>query len=953
MAFTIYYQNVRGLRTKTDIFFKNIVCSDYDIIGITESWLNDNINSGELFDSRYDVFIRNRNYADTGQSRGGGTLLAVKRYINATVNDWKLTDEDIWITIRVPSEQGGMDNVHICSVYIPRNLRFHSQLLNFSTQLNQKMLSLPADKFIILGDFNLPEIKWTLNDHNSYLIPEEYQSTISSQFIDYLSFSGLQQFNSFTNANERILDLILSNIHLKVLLPELPLVPEDIHHKALHVDLPFNILSTLVHNKTQKYIFAKGNYDEINTHLSNIDWPTKLNNTNIDIAIETFYNELNIVINQFIPRKFIQVLKYPPWYSPALIKITREKRKYLSKFKKYNNPSDYEAFSILRIRQKNMSKECHQNFVLNAERNIHRNPKSLFSYIKSKRTTSSIPSTMYYQNEIAHTGQEISQLFSSFFYSVYEKCDVPNLNSHADHSVAEISDLEISYDLILKYINQIDSNKGAGPDGIPPIFISKCSKNLAYPLLILFKRSLQTGKFPSMWKQAFVTPIYKSGPRNLVQNYRPISKLSIFSKLFEKLAADQISNALKNTLSEHQHGFRSGKSVTTNLACFTNFILHNMDKRIQTDAIYTDYSKAFDKVNHSILFSKLKLAGIHGDLLRWLDSYIRNRSQAVVLSGFKSNWVNITSGVPQGSILGPLLFNIYINDITSCFKHCKAILYADDMKLYLPIDDIACCLKIQEDLNNLSEYCKINCLFLNIDKCYSISFTRNRTKIIFKYSINNVDIKRKESVRDLGVTLDSKLTFELHINNIVTKATQMLGFILRTSKLLYYLDTFILLYYTYVRPHLEHASQIWNPRYITYVHRIERVQEKFLSYINFRSFYAFQSNEDIRQFFKIPKLNCRRIISDQLLLYRILNNKISCPYLLQKIDIRVPGRNGRNVSLFYNSRSNTNYLQNEFIHRACHYHNTHLTYTDIFNITFNKFKATLLDKCNASQQHTT
>ncbi|KAG6442757.1 hypothetical protein O3G_MSEX002469 [Manduca sexta] len=187
---------------------------------------------------------------------------------------------------------------------------------------------------------------------------------------------------------------------------------------------------------------------------------------------------------------------------------------------------------------------------------------------------------------------------------------------------------------------------------------------------------------PQIWKRSYVVPIFKTGDKHNIANYRPISKLSVIPKLFEHIIYDQMKPLIRPHIIEQQHGFLSKKSTETNLCEFIDFITNAMDDRCQVDVVYTDYSKAFDRIHHDILVSKLYHFGIHGDLLRWVDSYLRDCCQAVTVKGFSSTFTPVPSGVPQGSHLGPLLFNIFVNDVGEIFKNTDFSLYADDQKIY-------------------------------------------------------------------------------------------------------------------------------------------------------------------------------------------------------------------------------------------------------------------------------
>ncbi|TLM13355.1 reverse transcriptase family protein, partial [Acinetobacter baumannii] len=278
-----------------------------------------------------------------------------------------------------------------------------------------------------------------------------------------------------------------------------------------------------------------------------------------------------------------------------------------------------------------------------------------------------------------------------------------------------------------------------------------------------------------MWKRSFVVPVFKSGDKHNIANYRPISKICAIPKMFERIVYDFLFPLIRPHIIEQQHGFISHRSTETNLCEFLDYVLSSMEDGHQVDVVYTDYSKAFDRINFDILIEKLHGLGVHGDLLRWLESYVRDRSQAVTFNGFCSSFAPVPSGVPQGSHLGPMLFNIYVNDVPNVFRKSKFIMYADDKKVYKVIRSLNDCLELQDDLNNLFVYCQNNLLTVNTNKCTIITFSRGRSNILYDYSINGQTLVRTTVVRDLGIYLDSSLIFDFHVNEIVNKAFRMLG----------------------------------------------------------------------------------------------------------------------------------------------------------------------------------
>ena len=335
------------------------------------------------------------------------------------------------------------------------------------------------------------------------------------------------------------------------------------------------------------------------------------------------------------------------------------------------------------------------------------------------------------------------------------------------------------------------------------------SKTIIAPSLCkLFNRSLGEGYIPSEWKLANVVPVYKKDEKDHVENYRPISLLCIISKVLECCVLNRINDRLEDLIADCQHGFRSGRSCVTNLLETLDYIGAILDRAGQVDCVYLDMSKAFDKVRHDLLMEKLRDAGFRGNLLKWFCVYLCGRRQRVTVLGATSRDLPVTSGVPQGSILGPALFLLYVNNLADSILNSKVAMFADDTQVYKAVmseDDGA---SLQQDLDNLSSWSAASGLAFNDKKCKLQTITRKRKPICTSYEVNGCTIKSCEVERDLGVSLACDLTWHAQVSHQAARANKLLGYVRRNSRFIHSIYVRRTLYLGLVRAHLGYATQV-------------------------------------------------------------------------------------------------------------------------------------------------
>ena len=386
----------------------------------------------------------------------------------------------------------------------------------------------------------------------------------------------------------------------------------------------------------------------------------------------------------------------------------------------------------------------------------------------------------------------------------------------------------------------------------------------------IFTLGYENNYLPVEWLRAYITPIFKKGSSTDPNNYRPIALTSTICKLMESIIKNQILSYLltKGLISKKQHAFIANHSTATNLLECTQDWFVSLNSSRDTDVIYIDFSRAFDSIVISKLLFKLEQYGICGKLLNWISSFLTNRSQCVVLDHNYSTVCEVVSGVPQGSVLGPLLFIIFINDIeTVCCGDCSLQLFADDVKLYSRID-LNHSSTLQQSLDNLVEWASAWQLSININKC-TVLIVSNKSSISNRsYFINGICIDASTHVRDLGITISSNLSFQLHINNIVAKARQRVSALFRgfiSRNLIIMRNAFI----CYIRPLLEYNSIVWNPSHIYLIELIENVQRNFTKRI--ASLSSMSYHERLAAL-NLEPLELRRLRFDLVNYYKIINN---------------------------------------------------------------------------------
>ena len=380
-------------------------------------------------------------------------------------------------------------------------------------------------------------------------------------------------------------------------------------------------------------------------------------------------------------------------------------------------------------------------------------------------------------------------------------------------------------------LEEIDPSKSPGSDKIPGRLLKQMGPEISPCLVLVLSASLHQGLLPRDWKQAFVTPLFKKGSRKEPSNYRPISLTCICSKTLEHIIHKNVISHLENQgiLSETQYGFRKHHSTELQLIKTCHDLALNLNDRGQTHAILLDFTKAFDKVSHRHLLLKLHYYGVRGSTLQWISSFLTDRIQRVVCGGCVSDPVEILSGVPQGTVLGPLLFLVYINDITQCVSSsCR--LFADDCIVYRKINSPTDIKILQDDLLQLEKWADLWHMKFNIDKCMVMLITLKKNPLPFEYHLHNRKLSTVTEAKYLGVLLDSELSFNHHVYATCKKANSVLSFLRRNLRRCHR-KVKIDAYNSFVKPILNYAAAVWTPHAKSHMAKLEAVQRRAARFV--------------------------------------------------------------------------------------------------------------------------
>ena len=723
----------------------------------------------------------------------------------------------------------------------------------------------------VVGDFNYCNIDWNLKITQT-------PSVSASQFLDTVNDLFFEQLVSEPTRyrkgqRKNILDLVLSNNLFFVDSIDYcePLGRSD--HLSLVIYLNFELTQRAEVNRKMYY---NGDYVAMNAFFNEFDWTNLMDVLNTQQSWDFFTKKTAYAIEKFIPICNKSSPTGKDWVNSKVRVERKNKKQSWSKLWKQiksnrihsiqnDNSALEEEWILARNKATKTCDEARSQYESRIILNCKTNPKTFWSYVKKKTKKPGDVSTLEDRNgQLVSNDSTKAKLLNDYFSSVFvNEADDNFYEKNINPTIADTIDtISINEDIILTAIDKLNVSKAPGPDGLHARIIKECKESFSIVFSIIFKKSLQEGALPKQWKQAHVKALFKKGKRTQCSNYRPVSLTSIVCKLFESIIRDNITQFLEthSLITTHQHGFRSGHSCTTQLLELMEDFTDFYEEEIPYDCIYLDFAKAFDRVPHQRVLTKLYNLGIRGKLINWIKDFLHGREQRVVINNNYSDWTNVVSGIPQGSVLGPTLFTIFINDIPVDINSSIKI-FADDTKLY---NDAHLSNLIQNDLNKLVQWSNIWLLPFNIDKCKVLHYGKLNPKN--NYMMNDIPLSAGPSIKDLGITFQDNLRFDEHISKITSTANSRLGIIKNTF---HSIDEkgFMILFKSNVRPVLEYGIPVWQPHLRKHEKEIEQIQRRATRMI--KGFENFNYSERLHKLY-LPTLHYRRRRCDLIQVFKII-----------------------------------------------------------------------------------
>ena len=892
-------------------------------IALTETWLRDHLDA-EVNIEGYKIFRQDRVRSRLNRKGrdGGGTACYLKDDIAAGTDTIINFSNEV---IEVLGLHVKLKNLVLIIVYRQPDNRVgghRSTHVHFKEALDKlhdviMQLPKPTPDIIMCGDFNLPHALWPVGTIKAGASTDE-QVMIKDLVVFKNEFYLAQEIMKPTHNKGNILDLLFTNncelLHSyecnESLFSDHYLIDGKINYKSTvcvkekNTDIPNKISTT---NFDQLNFFSeKIDWKKMNEELQRFDWRGEFRGLPPEEMLAGFLYNCFSVCEKYIPQKR-KTFKSTPSKIPRDRKmLMRNRKRKLNTITKVRS-SSRKAKLLDEVRT--IEKSLKSSYEIDQAENEHkailaisRNSKYFYSYAKKfSRIKTAIGPLLDSARKLVVCPSKMAEILRRQYDAVFSDPIEPMMLStdifdKTDNENPVLLDISFEPADIEDAIDELSPNSAAGPDQFPAMLLKQCKKTLSKPLYLIWKKSLKTGEIPNILKKANIVPIHKGDSRGEAKNYRPVALTSHIIKIFEKVLRNNIVSHMEenNLLNPGQHGFRAGRSCLSQLLSHVETITKILEDGDNVDVIYLDFSKAFDKVDFLVTLRKIKHLGISGNIGKWIYSFLTGRTQCVIVNGMRSDVSEVKSGVPQGSVLGPLLFLILLGDIDKSVSSAFVSSFADDTRVGHRIKTAEDINSLQEDLKAIYQWSADNNMKFNSEKFECIRYGKRRDihETTVYLSDTNTVIAPKDQIKDLGVIISSNCLFKNQIDNVVKTASKLCGWILRTFKTRTP-RLMILLWKSLVLSKLDYCSQLWSPIGKGDIQKLEMVQRSFIRKIDDMRHFDYWTQLKKLRLYSLERRRERYII---IYIWRILEHQVPDLTSGEIYSINEGGRLGRKSS---------------------------------------------------------
>ena len=881
-CFSMMHLNVRSLPRHHDQLteYLQTLNIEFTVIGLTETWLTpDNLDLFGLNNyKQFSICRENR--------RGGGVSLFVKQNLHFTILEELNCNNDVIECIFIEISKDALSIDHdliIGNIYRPPN----TDINNFIEILSNILEEIDSNVKLcyLMGDYNI-----NLLNHDSHAQTSEFLDSLYS----YSYFPLITKPTRVSSSSATLIDNIFCN----------RITDCSCLNGILRTDISdhypiFSVHSNLIRKEDSTEfkcrILSQKNIDKFSSRLSQVKWNNIIEKEDCCTAFNDFYSTIEKLHNESFPlrtRKSTYCSKLP-WLSQGLKESIKHKNRLFCINKKEKTEESLLKYKKYKSRLNGLLRRAKKDHYHSLFKSNEQNVKKSWAVMKTlinKTKSSEVPLKLLVNGHHVSDKNVIANKFNNYFVNIGNNLakNIPESTISPTHY---LNDVNITQSIYLQPVDENEvkriilnlKNSSPGHDGMSSKVI-KQTYHIYLPVLVhLLNLSITQGYFPPKLKIAKVVPLFKSGNSELLSNYRPVSILPCLSKIFEKIIYTRIMTFFedKKLFSENQFGFRENRGTTLAILTLINKVVTGFNENKNTLGVFLDFRKAFDTVNHKILLKKLDKYGIRGNCLKLIESYLSNRQQFVQINEVNSSMQSIHCGVPQGSILGPLLFLCYINDISLITKKTFIVLFADDSNVFVQGADLNNMVEtLNMELEKINKWLVVNKLSLNIDKTFYMLFRSQRlaTELTKEIYIAGKKIDKVKYIRFLGIYIDESLTWEYHSSHIRKKIAKGIGIIGKVRKYLSKV-TLRILYFSFIHPYISFGIESWGCMLQCHMLPILKLQKRVIRMITFSNYLEHTG----QLFLDLNILNVFKVYMMQICLFMFKVYKSVHPDIILKI----------------------------------------------------------------------